>query len=239
MRGCLTFLVLLVTVAAIAGWFLLPVAAGVLIGDRIQETGFRGTGTQITVEADPPLALATLHADRIHVTSTQAQFNGLFIGTVDVTASDVNLLERTAVSIKGAFTNLRLTSGTGTWTVSSATVSGSGSDARVTLRLDAEDASLMAAAAVERRIDERPTGVTLIAPDRIRFVAGGTTVGGRLVAEDGGRLVFEPGDAAGSLLGSIDLLIPGPDVPLRVTSVDVTPDGITLVGAIDASFIPH
>ena len=97
----------------------------------------------------------------------------------------------------------------------------------------------MAAGAIEKRLGSRPTSVTFAAPDRIQFVADGTAAGGRLVAEDQGRLAFEPGGAAGSLIGSIYLLVPGSDVPLRVSSVQVSPDGITLVGSIDASLIPH
>ena len=233
-------MVLAIAIAAIAGWFLLPTAAGVIVADRLTAAGFRGTGTRVMVEADPPLALAALHADRVHVTSTDAQFQGLVIGALDVTLSDVNLLDRTASAVAGTLTELRLESGTGTsWSVSSAEISGSSADARITLRLSAADARLMAAGAVEGKLGSRPTSLTLTAPDRIQFVVRGTAVGGRLVADDEGRLVFQPGGAASSLVGPILLLTPGPDVPLRATSVRVAPDGIVLVAAIDASLILH
>ena len=238
-RGCLTFLVLVVATAALAGWFLLPVAAGVLIADRLHDAGFSGTDTRITVIADPPLALATLHADRVHVTSTDATFHGLLIGSVDLTVSDVRFVERTAGAVTGTLSDLRIGSGLGgDWSVASARLSGTSTDISITLDLSLEDAERMAAAAVERQLGERPTSVTLVAPDMIRFEAGGTAAGGRLVVDDQARLVFRPGGAAGSLIGSIVLISPGPDTPIRLSSVVVRSAGITLVGRFEASFLP-
>ena len=72
MRGCLTFITLWLVVALLAIWFALPPVINGVADAGLSAAGFSGQDTVVTVDASPPLKLATLHADDVTINSTQA-----------------------------------------------------------------------------------------------------------------------------------------------------------------------
>jgi len=239
MRGCLTFLLLVVAIVLVAAWFVLPPVAGAAVAAGLVAAGFNGTDTRVTVTADPPLELATAHADQVHVTSSNASFRQVTMSTVDVTFTDVQLLDRTAGGVSGTMTGLRITTaGGGTTRVGTARLSGSGSDVRVALELSSADAIALATSAVRAAVGAAPSKVTLTSPDRVQLVVRGLSVGGRLAIDADGGLVFRPASTTGPFSSPVDLIRPGPAVPIRLRNVLVGRGGtVNLSGAIDPSSI--
>jgi hypothetical protein len=234
MRGCLTFLIVLFAVALIGGWFALPPLAGAAVTGGLGLAGFSGSNTSVTVTADPPLELATLHADGVRLMSSDATFQQLRMATVDVTLKDVHLLDRTAGAVSGTLTGLRFAPATGPEVqISTAKLSGSGKNITATLTLSLADASAIASSAVRAQIGATPSSATLTAPDRVNVVVSGTAVGGRLHVDAGGGLVFQPSDTSGVFSTAVDLIRPGPGVPIHLRTVTVTASGVTLGATLD------
>lgn len=234
MRGCLTTLLLLVAVVLVASWLILPAVAAGAIDRGLGLAGFDGAMRRVTVVASPPLDLLTLHADAIHVEATDAEYHGLRIADVDVTLGDVALLDRTAQTIAGTLTTVQFDATDGLpVTVSSIRLSGSGTAVAATISLSAAEFRTLATAGVKRTLGTTPSKVTLAAPDKVTVVVGGRTVTGRLAVDAGGGLVFRPNGAGGALPASVDIVRPGPDVPIRLEGVTVGPSGATLVGSLD------
>jgi hypothetical protein len=233
-RGCLTSFFVLIALLLVACWLFLPAIASGAVDRGLGLAGFDGRDRRVTIGASPPLELVALHADSVRVQATDASYRGLRIGTVDVTLHDVALLDRTAGSINGTLTTVQFTTADGTpITVASIGLSGSGTAVDATIALSAAQVRTIAAAALERSVGATPTKITLVAPDRATVVVGGRSASGRLIVDAGGGLVFQPADGSGPLAGPIDLIRPGPDVPLRLRSISVGPSGATIGGSLD------
>jgi hypothetical protein len=233
-RGCLTTFFVLIALLLVACWLFLPAITSGAVDRSLGLAGFDGRDRRVTVDASSPFELVALHADSIRVQATDASYRGLLIGTVDVTLHDVALVDRTAGSIDGTLTTVQFTAADGTpITVASIGLSGSGTAVDATIALSPAQIRTIAATAVERTIGTVPTKVTLVAPDRATVVVGGRSVSGRLVVDAGGGLVFQPAGTTGPVAGPIDLIRPGPDVPLRLRSISVGPSGATVGGSID------
>ncbi|MFI5226750.1 MAG: hypothetical protein ACHQ3P_08755 [Candidatus Limnocylindrales bacterium] len=234
MRGCLTTLLLLVALLLAASWLFLPAITAGAIDQGLGLAGFDGGTRRVTVVASPPLDLLTLHADAIHVEATDIVYHGLRIGDVDVTLGDVALLDRTAGTIVGTLTTVQFGGTDGTpITVDTIRLSGSGTAIAATISLTTAELRALATAAVKRTLGTTPSKVTLAAPDRVTVIAGGHSVAGRLAVDAGGGLVFRPNAPGGPVPASIDIVRPGPDVPIRLEGVTVGPSGATLVGSLD------
>jgi len=235
-RGCLTFLLVVAATVLIASWLLLPAAAAEVMTGAIGAAGFSGTGTAVTVTAEPPIALLALHADRVRVRSTNATFHEVRMARVDVTLGDVALLDRTAGSVDGTLTGVEIDPPGGPPIhASSVVLSGSSAAIRATLSLSTEDVTAIARSAVAAVAGASPSRVTLASPDRVTVAVGDQSLAGRLVIDAGGALVFHPTTPVGRITGDVDLIRPGPDVPLRIRTVSLTPTGATITATIDAS----
>jgi hypothetical protein len=232
-RGCLTSFFVLIALGLVASWLFLPPIAAGAIDQGLQLAGFHGDGRRVTVVASPPLELLALHADEVRVQASDVSYHGLQVGAVDVTLGDVGLFDRTVGTIDGTLTEVTFNGVDGLPVdVASIGISGTGGEVDATIVLSAADVRSLASTAVKAATGTAPTKVTLAAPNRVAVTSGKKTVGGTLDVDDAGGLVFVP-SGSGSLPGSIDLVRPGPDVPLRLESVTVGPAGATLKGAVD------
>jgi hypothetical protein len=235
-RGCLTFLLVVAATVLIASWLFLPAAAAGVMTGALGPAGFSGSGTALTVTADPPIALLGLHADRIRVRSTNATFHEVRMARVDVSLGDVGLLDRTAGSVDGKLTGVEIDQpGGAPIRASSVVLSGSSAAIRATLTLSTEDVSAIARSAFAGVAGASPSRVTLARPDRVTVVVGAQSLAGRLVVDAAGALVFHPTIPVAGITGDIYLIRPGPDVPLRIRTVSLAPTGATITATIDAS----
>lgn len=235
MRGCLTWVFVGIAAVLVATWLFAPTVAGGLATASLHAAGFSSNDEHVTVTAEPPIELLTLHADRIHLQASGATFAGLHMTGLDLLLSDVGLIGRTAGSVEGTLTGLQLPTELGpTATISSVAVTGPSSDLRVILTLSAADVRTLASAAVEAQIGAKATKVALAAPDKVTVSVSGITVRGRLTVDEAGGLTLVPTSPAG-FSGPIAILRPGPGQPLRFTSVAVRTNGATITGTVDPS----
>jgi hypothetical protein len=233
MRGCLTLLVLVATIL-VASWLFLPTVAGGVVDGALGQAGFAGSPTDVSVSSDPPIELLAGHADRVIVHATDVTYRVLTAATVDVTLTDVNLINRTAGTVDGTLTGIRIRPASGhVLPVSSATLSGSGSAIQARLSLSLADVSATAASAVTSVAGSAPSKVTLASPDKATIVVSGVTVAGRVVVDAQGGLVFRPSRKGPLIAGPIDLIRPGPDMPLRIRTIALTASGAILTATID------
>jgi len=230
-RGCLTFITLWLVVALLAIWFALPPVINGVADAGLSAAGFSGQDTVVTVDASPPLKLATLHADDVTINSTQATLHDLQMASVDLTLHDVALVDRTFDRLDGTLTGVRFQPpGAGTFQASRVTVTGPPGAALLNISLTPGDVRAVASSAGEASLGAAPTEVVLAAPDRITFTIAGRSVAGRLAIDSGGALVLRPSSGP---VASVDLLRPTPNLPLKLRSFAVTSGGLDVVGTID------
>ncbi len=235
MRGCLVTVGLLAVVAVAVVWLLLPPLAGTLTQGALAAAGLSADTTTVTVAADPPPKLLTLEADTIHVVATNARYHGIEAVGVDVTLHDVKLIDRTYGAVAGTLRFVSLPAGPDRPAVTIPQVTLSGSSDRVagTMTFSAVTAQELAAGAVEAAVGAAPSEVTLTAPDKVRIRVRGLTLEGRLaVGADGGLVLVPPAKAN---LADIPIVVPGPDVPIRIESFRITGGGLVLAATFDPS----
>lgn len=233
MRGCLVTIALLGAVGVGAIWLLLPPLVGTLAQGALVAAGFNADGMTVTVLADPPPGLLRLKADAIRVRASNARYHGLEAVDVDVTLRDVRLGDRTFGSLDGT---LRFVTFPGTGdrpdiTVPEVTLSGDADRVRATMTFPAAAAQDLASAALEAKIGIAASRVTLTAPDRVRVVAGGNTIDGRLAVRGDGALLFQPQPSG--MIGPVVLVEPGPNVPFRIESFRIADGGLLVVTTFD------
>jgi hypothetical protein len=237
MRGCLFVLVMAAAVAALVVVVGLPALAAGALTAGAGAAGLSAADTTITVTADPPTDLVGLHADRVRVRATNATFRGLEIGALDVTLTDVALVDRTAGAVSGRLEDVTVSNiGGHPLRLGSIALSGGGTAVIATTTIPGDGVQALIADAVESGLGSRPTRISLAAPDRLT-VQVGVPVEGRLAATAAGDLVLTvlDGPAAGR---DVVLLRGGEDLPIRITSVTVIGDGsLRLVGELVAGLL--
>jgi hypothetical protein len=225
-RGCLTFLLFVAILVGAVAWIGAPTVASAGITAALAASGLSGTDTRVTVTANPPVELVSLHADSVRIETLDAHWQDLRAATLDLTLDDVSLGSRSFATIKGSLTGVQLTTDGPTITSPRVTLTGSSSDASATIGVAAQTVSMLALDAAERTIGTRPTKVSLGPPDKITLVVNGQPIAGRLVVDAGGALV-----ALVQGVGSVRLFGPGTGDPFTLTSVTVSPDGSLVLAA--------
>jgi hypothetical protein len=232
MKGCLITIVGLVLVMAAAAWFVLPPLAGTVAEGALVAAGFDADTSTVTVESDPPLKLLTLNADTLRIQATNVAFRGVEAASADITLSDVAVIDRSFQTLKGTLKGVRFKPEHGAELgVPLVQVSGTPDKVRATLDLPAADAEALAVTAVEDAVGITPSSVVFAAPDRVRVTAGSLIVNGRLALKDDGSLVLVA--PSGSDLGSVELVSPGVELPVRVESFKIVDGGLILVATVD------
>jgi hypothetical protein len=229
MRSCLIQALILIVVVFALLWFGLPLGASWLATNALNASGFSGTDTKVEVSSNPPPLLLTGHADRIHITSTQASVGDLHASTLDFSLGNVSLLDRTVGTVDGTLTGVKVPAPDGKPViVDTATVTGKATSAQATLKLARSQVESLAAQQLKSQTGINAT-ITLAAPNKVTLKVGGQSQPGTLVVKDG-ELDLVP-DGPG--LPTATLLKSGDGNPFSLTSVVVSGDLVTLSGTID------
>jgi hypothetical protein len=231
MRGCLSFIALVVVLVGALVWFAGPAVAGGLASAGLAAAGFRGTDTTVDVEANPPFELLGLRADSVRIRSSQASLGEVEAGRVDVTLEDVDLGSRTFGSLDGTLAGVTIAADGPDLRVATVLLSGPHDDAAARLMIDRTEVEALVTAAIETASGRGPTAIALSAPDRLRFAVAGMTIGARLEVDERGGIVLRPDSGP---LPTVDVFRPPSGVPLKLQAVVVTPAGLELRGRLDA-----
>lgn len=227
MRGCLSVLVIAALFVVVGAWFGGPPIAATLVTTGLTSSGLHSDDLEVTVQADPPLALALGRADRVVVSGTDVEWNGLTADTLDLTLRGVDFLGRRADQANGVLTGVELPNVDPPGSKASVDIAGPGDSAVVTVTVDSATVEAMAIEAFDQKLGVRPTSATLSEPNVIRFQAGPVKVAGALTIGPGGSL------GVSTPLGTVTVLEPSPSQPIHLASVAVEGDNLVLTGTLD------
>ncbi len=237
MRGCLSFVLFAVLLIGLLAWFVLPAIAGPLVVAGFAAAGLRGTDTQATVTADPPLELLALHADRVRIRSSDVTLQDLHATSLDVTIADVGLLDRTFATIDGTLEGVSATTAEGsTVDVPSVRVTGTASVTNASFLLPTSLVADLAASAADRATGRQPDSVRLVAPDVVEFAVAGTTLDGTIAVDPSGDLIVEP-SGPDARLPALILVTAASVEPLALESVRVVDAGVQVEARVDLAAI--
>jgi hypothetical protein len=228
MRSCLIQILLGIAILFCLVWFVLPIGVAALVEGALNAGGFTGTGTKVEVSSNPPFMLLTGHADRIHLTATQASIDDLHAASVDVTLRDVDLISRNISTVSGTLEGVRiLAPNADPLAIDSVSLTGPATSTTATASLST--AAVQALAESQLKAQGVAAKVTLKAPETVTITVGGKAQAARLVTTNG-ALVLVPNNSG---LPSVTLIAPGPGNPFHVASVRIGASSVTLVGTID------
>lgn len=225
MRGCLFTLVLGAVVVFLALTLGLPALAAGLIGGALTAAGLQSDSTTVVVTSDPTTELLGLHADRVHVTASKATFRGLEMDRLDLTLTDVAIVDRTAGGLDGTMTGVTVPlAGGQDVRLQEIALAGGGDTLTATTVVPNADLEALIGDAVEGAAGVRPTAITPSAPDVVAIKTAGVVTHARLVVTEAGDLALlaTDGPAKGT---QQTLLRGGKDLPITFTSVKVTSAG--------------
>jgi hypothetical protein len=227
MRGCLSVLILAAGTVLAAAWFGGPTLAGVVIERSLDSAGFVAAERSVTVSSDTPLEILAGHADRVTIRATRATVRDLTASRLVLTLTSVDLVGGKFSGVDGQLDDVLIPSVDGSSVdARTVTVRGRAAAATATVRIDAGVLEGLFAKAIRRETGLSVAGLSLSAPDRIRFTAG-LTISGRLAVGADGSLVI----AATS--GDTRFTVFKPNADLRLTSVAVSGTELVLTGATD------
>lgn len=229
MRSCLIQLLVMVAVIFALLWFGVPFGAGWIATNGLNAAGFTGTDTKVEVASNLPPRILLGHADTVRLTSTQVSVGDLHASAIDVTLSDVELVDRTIGGVNGKLTGVRVPAvNGGVLTADTVLLDGKGSDTAATMTVSSSEVAALA------KTELKGWGVTassvkLAAPDRVVLTVAGQTRTGHLVARNGALEI----NFTGMTPSTITLIGVGDGNPFTFTSVSVQASAVTLVGTID------
>ncbi|HEY7132511.1 MAG TPA: hypothetical protein VH440_09680 [Candidatus Limnocylindrales bacterium] len=228
MRGCLFVLLFAAVVLGAAAWFGSGPLASAAIGAALQGSGYRSSGTTITVTSEPPPRLLLGQADRVAIDGSDVDWQTLHAGRVRLLLDEVDLFGRTADHVTGTIDDARIDDGRGgSATASSIEVAGPLEAASATITIEADTVRTLVQAAAAGSLPVQVTDVQLVGPDRLRLVTSGATVEGSLVVDPDGTLAFA------TPLGSVPMLRIDPASRLTLRSADVVDGRLRLIGTLD------
>lgn len=230
MRSCLIQLLLTVGVIFALLWFGPPFGASWVLTNGLNTAGFSGTNTKVDVSANLPPRILLGHADKITLNSSQVSVGDLHAASLDLTLSNVELVDRTIGAIHGTMTGVLLpaANGVAAFTAESVSVDGAGGAATATLKCTAAQIKTLIVSQLKTE-QINPTSVTFAAPDKVTVSVGALSKTGHLVTSNGALEVVVPGLSP----ATTTLIAAGNGNPIRFTSVAVTASSVTLVGTID------
>ena len=227
MRGCLSVLILAAGAVLAAAWFGGPTLAGVVVERSLDSAGFVAAERSVTVSSDPPLEILAGHADRVTIRATRATVRDLTAARLVLTLTNVDLVGGKFSGVDGQLDDVGIPSVDGSSVdARTVTVRGRAAAATATVRIDAAVLEALFAKAIRRETGLSVAGLSLTAPDRIRFTAG-LTISGRLAIGPDGSLLI----AATS--GDARFTVFRPNADLRLTSVAVSGTELVLTGTTD------
>jgi hypothetical protein len=229
MRSCLFQLLVTVAVVFALLWFGLPFGASWIATNALNAAGFTGTSTKVEVAATVPPRILLGHADTIRLTSTQVSVGDLHASSIDMTLSDVELVDRTIGSVSGKLTAVRVPAANGgVVTAETVVLEGAGTNATATMTVSSDEVTALANFQL-KALGVTATSVKLAAPDKVTITVGGQARTGHLVTRNGAlEVVF-----TGMTPSTVTLIGFGDGNPFTFTSVAVHGGSVTLVGTID------
>jgi hypothetical protein len=227
LRGCLSVLVIAAAFLVGIVWFGGPPLAATVVEASLTGSGFNADAVDVTVEADPPLALAVGRADHVQIDASGVRWKDLHARSMSMRLEGVDLLGRTAKSANGRFTDVEIPVPGAAPALVEITIAGPANRARTTILVDRASINRLALAAFELKFGTRPDSVELTAPDRIQVRLGGNSLNGTLRVDASGALVVA------STLGTASLIQPGQSFPLTINAVSVGDGALELTGTVD------
>ncbi len=224
MRGCLfTLLLGAVAIGLFVVLGLPAIAAGALTAG-VGAAGLHADDTTVTVSSDPPTDLLGLHADRVHLTASDATFRGLRIGSLDVLLGDMALVDRTAETVDGRLRQVVVPDVAGSpLTIDTIRLGGGGTRITATATIPGDDVEARLADAVERTLGDAADDGLARGPRPRHRSSWAAPVTGRFAVTPGGDLVIRI--TSGPAKGEQVPVIPGDGLPLRLTDVSVDTAG--------------
>ena len=229
-RGFVIGAGLLLVLAFLFVWFALPPILGGMAVGLLRDAGLQAGDMRVEVQADPPLRLIGLSADRVRIRASDVEIETLRAETVDVTLREVSLREQTFEVIEGRIDGARLTPAEGpAIRVTSVQVSGPPERALMTMMMSEEDVASLVRSTIARSFGSEADNVNLEAPDRLSFDVSGQPVSGRLRVDESGSLIFR--EDTGAL--TLDLFRSSPGDPAVLRSVRVDGETLEVTGTLD------
>jgi hypothetical protein len=230
MRGCLFVLLFAAVLIGGIAWFASGPIVAAAIGVGLQGSGYNAASTTIHATADPPPRLFLGQADRVSISGEDVDWRALHADHLDLTLDGVDLVARTADTIRGSIEGAALDDGHGgSAAVTSIKLSGPSDAAVATITIDPDAVRAAVTAAVASRFGVTPTDVQLVGPDRLRLVTPNATIEGGLEIDPSGALAFS------TPLGSATLVSIDPTIPLRLQTVRVVNGALQLSGRLDVT----
>jgi hypothetical protein len=227
MRGCLSVILIAAVFVAAGAWFGGEPVASALVSSGLAASGLDARRMDVSVEAEPPIIVATGRADRVTVEADDVDWNGLRARSLDLTLEDVDLLSRRAATANGRLIGVELPNADPPGSLATVEIEGPAADATATITIDGDTVEAMAIAAFEAKLGVEPDSATLEEPDVIRVRAGAIELAGSMeVAPDGSVEVDTP-------LGSVTVVEADPSQPFTLTDVAVEGDSLVLTGTVD------
>jgi hypothetical protein len=231
-------LVLAAALLGALGWFGAPPLTAAVIEASLRGSGWRAAETSVTVTSQPPPRLLLGRADRITIAGSDVSWRELHAARIALTLNGVDLLARTATTVRGSITDATLSGGLGASgdgdpvAPASIELAGPAAAAQAMVTIDRATVRRVVRDAIARQFGTTVEDVRLVAPDRLRLVTARAMVEGSLRI-DGGDLVFS------TPLGSVTMLRTDPSIPLRLRSVAVTDAALMLDGVVDVASLLH
>jgi hypothetical protein len=218
----LLVIVALVVVVAVLG---VPIAASRLASDLARDAGFSGTNLKVSVDLLGPQLLSGA-ARTVRLEGDDVGVPHGVVGHVDVTLDDVSLSNHSFSAVSGTLTGVRLNAPGGPVTVGTVTLEGPSQRMRATGSLSASES---------RKLVRNIAKGAGIAVDNVQLKNGKVTLENGSQSQDaslriaGNALVLDqPGRP------STVLLAPAPSEKWQISSVDVSPAGISVGLDVDA-----
>lgn len=232
MRGCMFTLVLAAAVVAVVVVVGLPAIAAGLLTAGIRAAGLQSETLAVTVTSDPPWDLVGLHADHVDVRATSATYRGMQIGSLEMTLTDVSLMDRSAANVAGQLLGVTVPDVAGSpLGLAAINLSGGGKAVDATTAIAAVDARALVAHEVASAtgLALPVTAVRLTAPNKVVIRTTSLNATATLSVDAAGDLV-----ATLPSIGPVTVLRAGQDVPIRMTSITVdSAGGLVLGGRVE------
>lgn len=227
MRSFLGWLVLVAVLGAVA-FVLAPVLIRPLVVDGVRAASPFGTGPlDVDVSLDTP-GLLRGSIDRVHVSGSNLDADGSTVGSLDATASNVSIVDRSFASIEGTLIGVTLRRDDGT-SLDVERLELSGASGKVDGMATVGTAAAVALVRGALTDAGLPVESVELVDGGVRVVVLGQTTDVALGAVDGALTI------AGSLAGgSIVLFGPEPGEPWRITGATASASGLQVQLVVDA-----
>lgn len=228
MRGCLFVLLLAAAIVGAGAWFGSPTLASVVIESALDGAGLHAASRSVRATSDPPPKLLLGHADRVEIAATDVDFRTFHAAALHLVLTDVDVLGRTAATIRGSITGAEMRTSDGDPASADVMIDGSGTAADATIDVAGTTVDRVVRAAFRREFGVAVNSTELLAPDTLRISATGSTLEGRLALDGSGAIVLT------TALGSAPILSLDPSFPLTFRSVSVVEGDLRIMATLDA-----